>query len=122
MHTVHRVMGFAVVGGWGLLFLWGLVLFIAKRDAGRLYWGLVTALQVLLGLQLAAGLWLLASGGRPPLLHYAYGVLFPALLLVVAHVLTRGVTKPPYHVFFTLASFFIFGLTLRALQTGLGIG
>src|SRR5205814_1328699 len=58
--------------------------------------------------------------GRPPLLHYAYGIVFPALLIGVAHWFTRSLEQPPYHVFFTGAAFFILGLTLRALMTGLG--
>jgi heme A synthase len=122
METFHRVEGFAIVGGWGLLLLWGIVLFVIRKDASRPYWWLLTALQVLIVVQLLAGLILFAMGGRPPLLHYFYGVVFPALLLGVAHWLTRSLDKPPYHVFFTIASFFVFGLTLRALMTGLGIG
>jgi len=102
--------------------LWGIVLFIARRDAGRPYWWLLTVLQVLIGVQLLAGLILFAMGGRPPLLHYFSGVVFPALLIGGAHWLTRGLDKPPFHVFFTIASFFVFGLTLRALMTGLGLG
>jgi hypothetical protein len=47
---------------------------------------------------------------------------FPALVLVVCHVFTRGLEKPPYHLFFTIGAFFVFGLTARALMTGLGIG
>ncbi|HKE98703.1 MAG TPA: hypothetical protein VKG45_07220 [Actinomycetes bacterium] len=117
----HEAMGFAIVSGWALLLLWGAVLFVTRRDAGRLYWGLLTVLQVVLAVQLVAGVVLLFAGGRRPLLHYLYGAVFPAIVLGVAHWLTRGLTKPPYHALFTIASFFIFGLTLRALQTGLGM-
>jgi hypothetical protein len=122
MARFHELEGFVIVAGWGLLFLFGVGLFITRRDANRLYWGLLTALQVLLGLQLLAGLVLLLQGGRQPILHYLYGAVFPALVIVVCHVLTRGLEKPPYHVFFTIGSFFVFGLTARALMTGLGIG
>lgn len=122
MESFHRLGGFAIVGGWLLLFLWGCVLFVLRRDANRWYWGLLTALQVLLGLQLVAGIVLFAIGGRPPFLHYFYGVVFPAVVLIVAHVLSRGLQKPPYHLFFTIGAFFIFGLTGRALMTGLGLG
>jgi hypothetical protein len=121
MTAFHRIEGFAIVIGWGVLFLWGVGLFIFKRDAGRLYWGLLTVLQVLLGLQLLAGLVLFAAGGRPAVLHYLYGAVFPAIVLVVCHVFTRGLEKPPYHLFFTIGAFFIFGLTARALMTGLGL-
>jgi hypothetical protein len=107
MARFHELEGFVIVAGWGLLFLFGIGLFITKRDAGRLYWGLLTVLQVLLGVQL---------------LHYLYGAVFPALVIGVCHVFTRGLEKPPYHLFFTIGSFFVFGLTARALMTGLGIG
>jgi hypothetical protein len=122
MSQFHRLEGFAIVAGWGVLFFWGLGLFILKRDAGRLYWGLLALLQVLLGLQLLAGIVLLALGDRRPVLHYLYGALLPAVVLVICHLLTRSLQKPPYHLFFTWGAFFIFGLTARALMTGLGIG
>jgi hypothetical protein len=122
MAGFHRIVGFVVVAGWGLLFLFGVGLFITRRDANRLYWGLLAVLQVLLGLQLLAGLVLLATGGSRPLLHYLYGAVFPAIVVGVCHLFTRGLEKPPYHLFFTIGSFFVFGLTARALMTGLGIG
>ena len=122
MARFHEIEGFVIVAGWGLLFLFGIGLFITRRDANRVYWGLLTVLQVLLGVQLLAGLVLLLNGGRQPLLHYLYGAVFPALVIGVCHVLTRGLEKPPYHLFFTIGAFFVFGLTARALMTGLGIG
>jgi hypothetical protein len=122
MARFHELEGFVIVAGWGVLFLFGVGLFITKRDANRVYWGLLTVLQVLLGVQLLVGLVLLFAGGRQPLLHYLYGAVFPALVLGVCHVLTRGLEKPPYHLFFTIGSFFVFGLTARALMTGLGVG
>jgi hypothetical protein len=122
MARFHTLEGYVIVAGWGVLFLFGIGLFITRRDANRVYWALLTVLQVLLVVQLLAGLILLASGGRQPLLHYLYGAVFPALVIGVCHVLTRGLEKPPYHLFFTIGSFFVFGLTARALMTGLGIG
>jgi hypothetical protein len=49
-------------------------------------------------------------------------VVFPGIVLVVAHVLGRGMTneEDTWKVF-AVASFIIFGLTLRALTTGLGL-
>ena len=122
MARFHELEGFLIVTGWGVLFLFGIGLFITRRDANRAYWGLLTVLQVLLGIQLLAGLVLFAEGGRPAVLHYLYGAVFPALVLVVCHVFTRGLEKPPYHLFFTIGAFFVFGLTARALMTGLGLG
>ena len=122
MARFHELEGFVIVTGWGVLLLFGIGLFITRRDANRVYWGLLTVLQVLLGIQLLAGLVLFAEGGRPAVLHYLYGAVFPALVIGVCHLFTRGLEKPPYHLFFTIGSFFVFGLTARALMTGLGIG
>jgi hypothetical protein len=65
MARFHELEGFGIVAGWGVLFLFGIGLFITKRDAGRLYWGLLTVLQVLLVVQLLAGIVLFAAGPGP---------------------------------------------------------
>jgi hypothetical protein len=120
---VHAWVGFAIVGGWAVLFLGGLVAFIVRRRmVWRWFWILLAILQVLLGLQLVAGIVVLATGGRAQILHYAYGVVFPVIVLAIAHSLGRGMDDPTdaWKVF-AIASFFLFGLTLRALTTGLGL-
>jgi hypothetical protein len=121
MTRFHEVEGFVIVAGWGALFLWGIGLFLLRRDAGRLYWALVALLQVLLGVQILAGIVLLAMGERRELLHYLYAVL-AAIVLVGCHVLTRSLQRPPYQFFFTWGALVVFGLTARALMTGLGVG
>ena len=120
---VHLVIGGAIVGGWFALMLWGLVAFIIKREPNQWFWRIVALLQGLLILQLAAGLILLAMGRRADSwLHYLYGAVFPAIILVIAHVLGRGLEdEADSWKVFAIASFFIFGLTLRALTTGLGL-
>ena len=84
---------------------------------------MLAVLQVLLILQLVAGVTLLALGHRADsLLHYGYGALFPAIVLVIAHVFARDMeAESDTWKVFAVASFFIFGLTLRALTTGLGL-
>jgi hypothetical protein len=123
MPAVHRIIGFAIVGGFLLLFAWGGIAFLTKRGPGRAFWGLLAAMQAAILVQLLAGLLLLVVGRPlPSLLHLLYGVVFPAIVLAVAHVLGRGMDDPEdaWKVF-AVASFFIFGLTLRALTTGLGL-
>jgi hypothetical protein len=117
---LHRIIGFSIVAGWALLLLMGLMLAVSKRPAGRLYWGLLTLLQVALGIQVVAGLVVLVTGGRPPLLHYVYGAVVPALLLVEAHLFTKRLKDLPGHLLFTIAAAVNLPLTARALQTGLG--
>ncbi len=121
--TVHAGIGFAIVAGWAAVWLWGLVALIVKREPNPWYWRLLGILQGLLLLQLAAGLTLLALGNRADsLLHYFYGAVFPAIVLVVAHVLGRGMDdESDTWKVFAAAAFIVFGLTLRALTTGLGL-
>jgi hypothetical protein len=122
MAAVHRVVGFGIVGGFFLLLLWGGVAWLLRRDPTAWFWHLLALLQVALIVQVAVGVALLAMGRSQPLLHYAYGGVFPGLVLVAAHVVARGLEdRGEAWKVFTVASLFAFGLTLRALATGLGL-
>jgi hypothetical protein len=133
--ALHRVVGFAVVAIFALGWIWGLAAWLARREPGERYWLWLTVTQVVAGLQAALGTILLLLGRRihaegvlGGTLHYVYGYL-PLLLFVVAHVMARsgdarliGIDRPvrPW-VPFAWVSFISFGLTLRALMTGLGV-
>ena len=135
MSGLHRVIGFVVVATFALGWIWGLGAAIARREPGDRYWTWVAVAQVIAGAQAVLGTVLLVAGRRleaeGPLggtLHYVYGYL-PLLLFVFAHVVARsgnaraiGIDRPirPW-VPFAWASFICFGLTLRALMTGLGL-
>jgi hypothetical protein len=133
---IHRFLGFAVVGVFALGWIWGLLAWVAKRGPGERYWIWLTVAQVVAGLQAIVGIVLLFLGRRMvtpgtlgDVLHYVYGLL-PILLFVFAHVVARagnakiiGIDRPVRSwVPFAWASFICFGLTSRALMTGLGIG
>jgi hypothetical protein len=133
---IHRYIGFAVVGVFALGWIWGLLAWITKRGPGERYWIWLTAAQVVAGLQAVLGIVLLLTGRRMAtpgtlgdVLHYVYGLL-PILLFVFAHVVARagnakiiGIDRPVRSwVPFAWVSFICFGLTSRALMTGLGIG
>ena len=123
MSGVHAAIGFGIVGGFFVLFLWGSAAVLLKRDPTEWFWRLLAVLQATLLLQLVAGAIVWAGGGRPPILHYLYGSIFPVIALTVAHVLGRTMEDPgDAPKVFAAASFVVFGLTLRALTTGLGIG
>jgi hypothetical protein len=122
MRTLHLVVGWSIVGSFALLALWGLATWIIKRGPGRSFWWLVATVQVAVIAQFVAGVILLVLGGRRPLLHYAYGVVFPVMLLLFAHWTAREVVPERPWAPFAVASAIAFGLTYRALQTGLGIG
>lgn len=136
MSEIHEVVGFVVVGLLALGWLWGLGAWIARRGPGERYWTWLTAVQIAIGLQAILGIALYLSGRRVVavgalggVLHYVYGLL-PILLFVFAHVVARegnarlvGIDRPvrPW-VPFAWAAFICFGLTGRALMTGLGVG
>jgi hypothetical protein len=133
--ALHRVVGFAVVAIFALGWIWGLGARILRRDPGDAFWVWLSVAQVVAGLQSVLGTILLlvgrrvdAEGALGGLLHYVYGYL-PLLLFVVGHVVARagsaraiGIDRPvrPW-VPFAWVSFISFGLTLRALMTGLGL-
>jgi hypothetical protein len=132
---LHRIVGFGVVALFAIGWIWGLGAKIVRRGPGDAYWTWLTLAQVLAGAQALLGTILLLLGRRLQAegllggaLHYVYGYL-PLLLFVVAHVVARagdarlvGIDRPirPW-VPFAWASFISFGLTLRALMTGLGL-
>ena len=115
-----------MVGVFAVGWIWGLGAALLKRDPGDKFWLWLSVAQVLAGLQAIVGLVLLALGKRPSVwLHYVYGF-GPIVILVLAHSLARDLdrTQPGQRplatwVPFAAAAFICFGLTLRALATGL---
>jgi heme A synthase len=119
MPDIHRFLGVVVVALFGLIAVWGWLFVALRRDPGRFFWWPVAAVQVLIGLQIVAGFVLLILGyPLPKLLHMGYG-LFAAGALVWAHVEARQHPERPW-VAFAWVGLIAFGLTLRALQTGMG--
>lgn len=120
MGLVHAAIGWAIVAAFGSIWLWGMGALIIRRGPGRRYWWLLAFVQASLLVQGVAGVILLLLGRRASALHYVYGVIFPVLVLMVAHVLAREQFAHRPWLPFALAAFFCLGLTLRALMTGLG--
>lgn len=121
MPDIHVVVGFTVVGLFTIGWLFGLVLWIARRPAGDWFWRWLTVAQVVAALQALIGITLLVLGYRPDTwLHLVYGF-GPLVVLVIAHGTARQeqyLARP--WVPFVWAAFFNFGLALRALMTGVG--
>jgi hypothetical protein len=117
---VHKLAGFLVVAVFAAGWIWGLAAWVTKRGPGERFWTWVTVVQVLSGLQALVGIVVYALGYRAlTLLHYAYG-LFPIVALVGAHLVAR---RPDFRerpwIPFAWVAFICFGLTLRAVMTGL---
>ena len=125
MSEFHKYVGWAVPIGFGLLFLWSVYCLIRNKQPHDRYWSLLGVMQVFIAIQVLVGGVLFVMGLRPPTspvwLHYAYGGLFPAALLLLAHRLGATRFEPVPWIPFGAASFLICGLTVRALMTGLGM-
>lgn len=124
MTVLHRIIAYGIPAGFLLLALATAVGLIRNKAPGEWFWTLVGILQVVLGIQVIVGGILFLIGERPATsgpewLHYVYGGLFPAALLVLAHRLGKRFEEIPW-VIFGIVAFVNFGLTFRALQTGLG--
>ena len=118
---VHKYVGFFVVALFTVGWVWGLVAWIAKREPGERFWVWVTVVQIVSGVQALIGIIVFVSGYRAEsILHYAYGI-FPIVALAAAHVFAR---RPDFRerpwIPFAWVAFICFGLTLRAVMTGLG--
>jgi hypothetical protein len=124
LSQVHELVGYSIPMGFGLMALWAMLAFFRNRSPEQWFWRTVGLVQVLLGLQVAIGILLLLAGLTPPSeggawLHYAYGGLFPFAVLVAAHRYARAHAEVAW-VIFGIAALVNFGLTFRALMTGLG--
>ena len=124
MVDLHRLVAYSVPAGFALLTLGALFTLVRNREAGAWFWNLLAAVQVVLGVEVLVGGILFLMGSRaviegPDWLHYVYGGLFPLAVLVVAH-RSAGRHAGAEIPIFGVASLVAFGLTFRALQTGLG--
>jgi len=130
MTQIHETVAFVVVAVFTVGWVWGIGALVLRKDPGERYWTWITVEQVIAALQAVIGITLLLLGRRPSTwLHLVYGF-GPLVILGLAHLMSREVstgqveggawTRP--WVIFAGASFICFGLSLRALMTGLGIG
>jgi hypothetical protein len=120
---VHKYIGFAVLAVFTVGWVWGLGAFLIRREPGRYYWIWLSVAQIVALVQALAGIVLLILGYRPDTwLHLVYGF-GPIVVFAISHGLAReeAFARRPW-LAFALAGFICFGLALRAVMTGLGMG
>lgn len=127
MSTFHRYLGIAIVLAFVAIALFGVVLRVARREeAPKAFWALQHYTENVLVVQVVLGVILFLTGRRVvggPLvwLHYLYGSLFPLIAIVGGRIAGLRREEREY-VGLAWGAFFAFGLTSRALMTGLGWG
>jgi hypothetical protein len=120
---LHRYAGYLVVGIFSIGWLFGFVLWITRRQAGTWFWRWLVAAQVLAMVEALVGVVLILMGREVTTwLHYVYGF-GPIVIFVIGHLLAREeqFRARPW-IPFAFAAFISWGLSLRALTTGLGLG
>jgi len=130
MPKVHETIGFFVLAVFTVGWVWGVGALLLRRDPGERFWTWLAVAQVVAVVQATVGVVLLLMGLRPGTwLHLVYGF-GPLIILGIGHLMSREISRghvggqrwaQPW-VVFTAASFVCFGLSLRALSTGLGPG
>jgi hypothetical protein len=117
MTAFHRIIGFAVLAAATLVALAGVGAKLARRHPGRRFEAAAAGVLALAGLQLGAGIVLLAIGHRPPTkIHYLYGVLVPVVMALGVG-LARALRRDRW-VVLAWACFLVALLALRAIMTG----
>lgn len=125
VETLHRLVGYSVPAGFAAIALWALYALMRNHEPASFFWTILAYVQLVIGVQVLIGGILFLGGRRPASngpswLHYIYGAVFPALILWLAHLRARKAPAAPWLIF-GVAGLICFGLTFRALQTGLGI-
>lgn len=125
VEKLHLIIAYTVPTSFAILTLWALYSLIRNKDPHQFFWSILAYAQLIIGVQVVVGGILFLSGRRPASngpswLHYIYGAAFPALILWIAHRRAAKAPTAPWLIF-GVAALICFGLTFRALQTGLGI-
>ncbi|MGI9017731.1 MAG: hypothetical protein ACR2HR_11625 [Euzebya sp.] len=119
------VIGVTIIGSWLVIMVVALILRAVKSDGEvNWFWRVVSAAQILLGVQLLLGIVLylrawLGDGGLPGpdtfthIFHPLYGIVFPAVVLFYGHKFAREGRVHPLTAF-AIVGLVNFGLTARA--------
>ncbi len=99
---------------------WAAFLFFRGKGIDSSYWGALVIGEFLMLAQGVIGLVMVVTGLRPAdLLHFLYGFLV-ALTWPGTYVYTNARQARAEAGIYAIVSFFIFGLSIRALMTGTG--
>lgn len=98
--------------------VWGLVSYMRGQAVSGSFAGALVIGEILVGVQVAAGLGLFVEGARPPSpTHYLYGIT-GILVLPFAWSYLKDRDQRQALMIYSLIALFIFGLAVRGMMTG----
>lgn len=98
--------------------IWGLVAYLRGQTLSGSLTGSLIIGEILVSVQVLAGILLLGAGARPPTsTHYLYGIT-AILILPFAWTYFRQRDQRQALLIYSLIALFIFGLAVRGMMTG----
>jgi hypothetical protein len=98
--------------------IWGLIAYARGQSITGSYAGSLVIGEILVTVQVLAGILLLGTGARPPsATHYLYGIT-AILVLPFAWSYLRSRNQRQALLIYALIALFIFGLAVRGMVTG----
>jgi len=115
---MHDRLSMTVMMFWGAVGLWGMVMWFRGSGVTGSIAGALAIGEVLVLVQVLAGVGLYAMGGRPPTsTHYLYGITV-ILVLPFAWSYMKDRDQRQALMIYSLLALFIFGLAIRGMTTG----
>jgi hypothetical protein len=118
LFLLHDRLSITVMLFMAALGVWGLFAYARGQAVSGSYSGSLVIGEILVVVQVVAGLLLLAAGARPPsATHYLYGIT-AILVLPFAWSYLRSRNQRQALLIYSLIALFIFGLAVRGMMTG----
>lgn len=116
MRDAHRLIGLVALASLAVLAVWAIATGLARRAPERALGVALAAVGVVLAAQVVAGVATVATGGRPPALHYVYGLAALAAVGLGAG-LARALERDRW-VVHAVTAVVALAIAFRALATG----
>jgi len=118
LFLIHDRLSVTVMLFMAVIGMWGLVSYVRGQAVSGSFAGSLVIGEVLVVVQVIAGVAILGAGARPPTsVHYLYGIT-AILVLPFAWSYFRDRNQRQALLIYSLIALFIFGLAVRGMMTG----